>query len=336
MAKKCKCPEPEGGDAFMTTFADMVTLLLCFFVLLFSMATIEEAKFVVLLKGLEESFGNTTIQSGLLEGGASIIGANMADGSAIPVPGGSLRINDSSADSESEGDDVGGPSSEEDGGPADKDQPNGAADSDSEYLTVEDLEELQRRLEGLLAEAGRSDDVNFRFDERGLVISVASDDVLFPSASAEIQDQAGGVLEIIAPEIASFPNTVFVDGHTDNVPFPGTEYTNRELSAERAVVVTRQLEDAYGIDPLRLIPAGYGEWRPIAENDTDEGRALNRRVELVVAAGEPSAPLVGGDEAVPDASTEPTVGEPELDASTPVEILPTDPEQPETAAAPES
>lgn len=338
MPKKCKCPEPEEGSDFMTTFADMVTLLLCFFVLLFSMASIEDPKFIVLLKGLEENFGNSTLQEGLLNGGASLLGANMADGSAIPVPGGSLRIQDSSEEDgqggENSGDAQGEGSAEldgsadQEGGPSDADATNGAGEADNEFLTREELEALQARLEAILEREGRSEEVTFRFDERGLVISVAADDVLFGSGSAELQEQADGILEILGPEIASFPNTVFVDGHTDDLPFPGTEYTNRELSAERAVVVARELEDTYGIEPQRLIPAGYGEWRPIAENTTEEGRALNRRVELVVAAGSAQAdtgPLDGPADDSADAVV-PEGAEPEAPQADDVEPDSTEPE----------
>lgn len=289
MARKHKCPEVEA-DNFMTTYADMVTLLMAFFVLLFAMSTVDEAKFIVLLKGLEENFGNATLQSGVLNGGESILGANLAAGSAIPVPGGSLFLDSQDRIVELAPTDPlpenGGTSGEEDGGPTDDEdesQPPVPGDVESEFLDREDLRALQARLESILRQEGRRDDVNFRFDERGLVISVATDDVLFESGSSELSD-AEGVLGVIAPEIATFQNAIFVDGHTDDVPFPGLEFTNRDLSAARALAVAAELERNFGIAPDRLIPAGYGEWRPIADNSTAEGRAMNRRVELVIAA----------------------------------------------------
>jgi chemotaxis protein MotB len=133
---------------------------------------------------------------------------------------------------------------------------------------------------------------------------VATDDVLFTSGSAELRD-VDGVLDIIAPEIVDIPNALFVDGHTDDIPFPSLDYTNRDLSAERALAVAAELERNYGVAPDRLIPAGYGEWRPIADNSTEEGRAANRRVELVVAAGgsgsaEEFAEDLADDPPVPD------------------------------------
>ncbi|MEM9035320.1 MAG: flagellar motor protein MotB [Actinomycetota bacterium] len=282
MARKHKCPELEE-DNFMTTYADMVTLLMAFFVLLFAMSTVDEAKFIVLLKGLEENFGNSTLQSGVLNGGESILGANLEAGSAIPIPGGSLFldstteiVDDDREDSPDDGTD------DEDGEESDGEDSPGV--SEDEFLDRSELEELQARLELVLEAEGRRDEVNFRFDERGLVIAVATDDVLFASGSAELQD-VEGVLDVIAPEIVDIPNALFVDGHTDDIPFPSLEYTNRNLSADRAIAVSAELERTYGVAADRLIPAGYGEWRPIADNSTEAGRAANRRVELVVAAG---------------------------------------------------
>ncbi|MEM9711750.1 MAG: flagellar motor protein MotB [Actinomycetota bacterium] len=290
MARKQKCPEVEQ-DNFMTTYADMVTLLMAFFVLLFAMSTVDEAKFIVLLKGLEENFGNATLQSGVLNGGESILGANLAAGSAIPVPGGSLfleasdQVLENGTEEGAEAGNGGTTGTEESGPEPDPEDPPPPVEGepDDAFLDREELRQLQERLESILEQEGRRDDVNFRFDERGLVISVATDDVLFASGSSELND-ADGVLEVIAPEIATFPNAVFVDGHTDDIPFPGLDFTNRDLSAERALAVAAELERNYGIAPDRLIPAGYGEWRPIADNSTEEGRAVNRRVELVIAA----------------------------------------------------
>lgn len=281
MARKHKCPELEE-DNFMTTYADMVTLLMAFFVLLFAMSTVDEAKFIVLLRGLEENFGNSTLQAGVLNGGANILGANLDAGSAIPIPGGSLILEASEDIVDDEGDQTGGDGNQDAEAGVSEGDGNAGVNED-EFLDRSELEDLQTRLELLLEAEGRRDEVNFRFDERGLVIAVATDDVLFASGSAELRD-ASGVLDIIAPQIAEISNALFVDGHTDDVPFPSLDYTNRNLSADRAIAVAAELERSYGIAPDRLIPAGYGEWRPIADNATEEGRATNRRVELVVAA----------------------------------------------------
>ncbi len=314
MARRHRCPEPESGANFLLTYADLVTLLMAFFVLLFAMSTVDEAKFVVLLKGLEENFGNTTLQDGILDGGESIIGANLDGGSTVPVPGGSLVFEDraaivadeaepadrpeTDAGHDTDGDagqqrGVTGSGSPPEESPADSpaaDASDAAAPDLSRFMTADQLDAVRQRIEAVLVAEGMQDDVRFRFDERGLVIAIATDDVLFATGSARLSTASGGVLELIAPELAGFDNAIFVDGHTDDVPFGGTEYTNRDLSADRALAIARELELAFGLAADRLIPAGYGPFRPIGDNASTAGRAENRRVELVVAAGTLASP----------------------------------------------
>ena len=304
MAKKCKCPEPDGGGNFLVTFADLVTLLMAFFVLLFAMSTVDEAKFIVLLKGLEESFGNSTLQSGVLSGGDSILGANLEAGSAIPVPGGSMvLVSDDAVLEEPEVD----PDDPSDGsGGAGGDDAGNPSDADAFY-DREELSELVERLEAVLEEQGYRDTVNFRFNERGLVISIATDDVLFASGSAELAEGGVDILRAVTPELAEIDNVVFVDGHTDDIPFPGEGYTNLDLSTDRAVEVAKVLSGELDIAPDRLVPTGYAEWRPLVPNTSDENRAANRRVELVVAAG--STGTAEADAAAAAEAGEPTTSD---------------------------
>ena len=288
MARR-KEPEPEGG-AYLTTYADMVTLLMAFFVLLFAMSSVDEAKFIVLLKGLEENFGNSTLQSGVLNGGSSVVGANLAGGSTIPVPGGSLSILDSPDSIVGEvavGED-------EDEDPTEGEETGGPGEEDGRMLSREELDAVRGALEVVLVEAGLQDDVSFHFNERGLAVAIATDDVLFATGSAELIDGVNRVLDVVAPALRDFDNVIFVDGHTDDVPFGGEDYTNLDLATDRAVAVAKELSAAYGIRAERLVPTGYAEWRPIDTNDTAEGRARNRRVELVIAAassGDASQPI---------------------------------------------
>lgn len=313
MAKKCKCPEPESGGNFLATYADLITLLMAFFVLLFAMSTLDEVKFVTLLKGLEDAFGNSSLQNGLLEGGESIIGANLADGSAIPVPGGSLILQDLSImerDDATDGDEGTGNRGDDDG-----DDPGGLGPAD-QFLDAEELEDVQQALAQALNDANLRESVNFRFNERGLVIAIATDDLLFGSASADLREEAAGVLAVVAAELTGFDNTVFVDGHTDDIPFGSEDYTNLDLSAERAIAVAKYLSAEFDIEPERLVPGAYGEWRPLVPNDSDENRATNRRVELVISAGGTFGPDVGADGPLEAETSPPDTGSPDADAPT--------------------
>ncbi|MFS8572384.1 MAG: OmpA family protein [Clostridia bacterium] len=118
--------------------------------------------------------------------------------------------------------------------------------------------------------------------ERGIVIHF-TDRVLFDTGRAEIKPEAREVLQAVAVELAKLPHHIRVEGHTDNVPIHNERFpSNWELSTARAVTVLRFLIQVGGLDPGRLSAVGYGEYRPIASNDTPEGRARNRRVDIVL------------------------------------------------------
>ncbi len=301
MAKKCKEEEEEAGADFMTSFADMMTLLMAFFVLLFAMSTVDEQKFVALLKGLEENFGNSTLQDGLLNGGESILGANLEAGSAIPVPGGSLSLIEIPEVLVDGGE-------EPDKGEGEKVEPEPGEEEvvGGGYLTRKDLEEVEQAVRGALEESGFADDVAFRFNERGLVISIATDEVLFDIGKAELKDGSLEILEIITKQLLGFPNVVWVDGHTDSTPFPSPEfYDNKQLSSDRANAVVSHMTYDLGMPGERLIPVGFGADRPLVDNSTPENRARNRRVEIVISAGDSGTAAA---DAKVDQSANPEVG----------------------------
>ena len=136
--------------------------------------------------------------------------------------------------------------------------------------------ELQRQLRG--------ENIGLDVAERGLVITLA-DNILFDSGKAEIKEDAHSVLDkIVAVIKAKAPDkNIGIEGHTDNVPITHSSWkSNRELSTARANNVYHYLVDKGGISASRLTTIGYGEFRPIASNDTAAGRAKNRRVEIVI------------------------------------------------------
>jgi chemotaxis protein MotB len=128
--------------------------------------------------------------------------------------------------------------------------------------------------------------IQVRIDERGVVITIGSD-FYFKPGSAELNDDAKEVLQNIFKVLTMIPNLIRVEGHTDNLQIPfGSDLfqkfkDNWELSGERALSVLRYLTDL-GLDPSRISYAGYAETRPIESNDTPEGRAYNRRVEIII------------------------------------------------------
>jgi chemotaxis protein MotB len=122
---------------------------------------------------------------------------------------------------------------------------------------------------------------------RGKMTVKMKDKILFSSGSATLGKEGKEALRAVAEVLRGVQGKVIrVEGHTDNVPLGrGAFATNWDLSASRALAVVRFLQES-GVDPTRLAGAGYGEFQPIAANDTPEGRSLNRRIEIVLAAGE--------------------------------------------------
>lgn len=292
MARTRKAPAPEGGAGFLTTYADMVTLLMAFFVMLFAISSIDQVKFLALLKGLEKDFGNTAYDDLIIEGGASVTGANQPAGSIIPVPGGMLtaeplaQVVDLQTLARGVESLAGEETGEESAGGQQPDEVAGGATGggDGDLLGVEQLEEVAESLALLAADAGFASSVDLGFDTRGLVVSLSTDEVLFASGSAVLsRGIAGEFLGPIGEYLATFPNPVYVEGHTDDVPLDRAGYSNWDLSVDRALAVLDYLELDAGIAPYRLSASGYGEYRPRVEGTSAEARQANRRVELVIA-----------------------------------------------------
>ncbi|MBA7513750.1 Peptidoglycan-associated lipoprotein [subsurface metagenome] len=147
------------------------------------------------------------------------------------------------------------------------------------------LVKLKKKLEVYVTENRLEDYIGLKIDEKGLVISLR-EKLMFDSGKAEIHQEAKYILKDITKEITDVPNNTRIEGHTDNVPI-GPELrskfpTNWELSTARATNVTRYVLEALNFPPKRISSAGYGEYQPVVENDTEEHRAMNRRVDIVV------------------------------------------------------
>jgi chemotaxis protein MotB len=132
--------------------------------------------------------------------------------------------------------------------------------------------------------------VTFTVESRGLVATIATDHVLFDSGSAHISAPGERIIAAIASTIARLSNPVLIEGHTDNVPLNSNGYTNWNLSTDRAVAVLQIFQSSFGIAPTRLSGAGYGEYHPAASDATPEGRAANRRVEIVILTDASTTP----------------------------------------------
>ncbi|MCM8823454.1 MAG: flagellar motor protein MotB [Candidatus Omnitrophica bacterium] len=149
-------------------------------------------------------------------------------------------------------------------------------------LDEEQLRRVMLELADYAKEKNLESMIGMEILEQGLIISL-TESLMFHSGEARILPEALPVLEVICEKLKYLPNNIAIEGHTDNIPIRTKDFpSNWELSVARAVNVLKYLIEKQGIDPQRVSASGYGEYRPVAGNDTDEGRAKNRRVVLVV------------------------------------------------------
>ena len=155
--------------------------------------------------------------------------------------------------------------------------------SDVQIIPPTDLEteaDVREILDTIIKESDGSIDV--KRDNRGVVISIA-DKMFYKSGSSTLKDEAKSVLDQIAQTLLEFPNMVRVEGHTDNIPITTKKFpSNWELSAFRSINVAKYFVNKHGIDPGRITTTGYAEYKPVASNESPDGRAKNRRVDIVL------------------------------------------------------
>ncbi len=218
---------------WLLTYADMITLLMAFFIMLYSMSILNLNKFHEVAISIRSGF------AGLVEGQGRSILAGSGQFSVKPTP--------------IEGDTVGVP-----------------------WRVV-------RQVQRYIKEQGLSDAVKLRADNRGLIISLVTDKVVFRKGQVDLTPKAMYVLDSVGKTLKGLPNLIIVEGHTCDLPISNSLYpSNVHLSAVRASNVAYYLIHTVGIDPQRVTIAGYGEWKPLVPNTSERNRAMNRRVDLVV------------------------------------------------------
>jgi len=264
MARRRKKPhheeEHENEERWLVSFADMMTLLFCLFMVLFAISSVNTSKFEALQKSLQDAFSGA-----VLSGGKAVMASGSSDGTqkAAPQPPlPSLRpltaINDTSAQS--------------------------AAEREAKARQEEqDFRALKRRVDNLAKDAGLQGKVKVTVRRRGLVIQLLTDKVFFDSGDATLKPAARKLVDKIAGVVAGErKHPIVVEGHTDSQPISGSQYpSNWELSGARAGAVVRDFIDN-GVLARRVSLSGFSSQEPIASNSTPEGRAQNRRVEVVL------------------------------------------------------
>ena len=263
---KAAVVEDDGpSKAWLDSYADAMTLLLAFFVLLYAFSLLDEKKFAEFKYGVEQAY---SISSPALPEGSGFLD----EGLGINENAGQLAIIPSDVQNEI-------------------DEILESVSSD-QVITPDEVEELRDAVEAALGAA--SVDVSafdVDLDPRGVVITL-DERLLFASGSARVGDGAAPALSAVAEVVAGLDNLLLVEGHTDSVPTTGTAWpTNWELSAARATAVLRTLHESYGVPETRMAAVGYSDTRPRASNADADGRQTNRRTELVVLVEPDTASL---------------------------------------------
>lgn len=269
MAKKRQEDPPKGSPAWMATFSDLMNLLLCFFVLLFAMSTVDAEKFEQLAASLSDSFS-------IFSGGAQSIG----DG--ILISNGVSQLNDLDNYMNSMGQAAENSNTDDMIDTEDSEK----LEDYERHMEAEDLKESEQMAEiiqEILKEQNLDKEVDVDFTSQYVSLSL-NGALLFDSGSATIKDNAHILLDKIGIILQKYSkSTIEIEGHTDNVPIHNSKFnSNNELSSARALSVFEYMIDTTTLDPAKVKHSGRGEYVPIADNSTPEGRARNRRVEIKI------------------------------------------------------
>ena len=273
--------EHENHERWLVSYADMVTLLMCLFIVLFAMSQVDKAKFAQLASGLSESFGapisalpGTTPEGSVLDGlpGAVDIA------SALP------------------------PEETVDQAEVDKAAAKAALERSQRVAAeaakaYEDMTVAEKKIDAALTAAGFADAARYEIDERGLVVHIVADQVLFDAEQAVLRPEGRAILDAVAPTLTGLPNVLRVEGHANHLPVtPGGPWpSNWELSSYRASTVLRYLAGD-GVPEPRMSATGYSSTRPLVPITDPTAITVNRRVDIVVlstASAEANALLPG-------------------------------------------
>lgn len=276
MARKKKQQDaPKGSPAWMSTFSDLMNLLLCFFVLLFSMSTVDAEKFEKVIASLQSSF------SVLPSGGSSIGEGTMVSAGISQLP--DLDAYFSNATAEVDGEEN---TKLDEEATSTEAAANTSTEEAAELYEKQELaesEQMAENIESMAQQYGIQDQVEVDFNAQYVMLTL-NGALLFDSGKAEIRNDAYPLVDKIGAILQTYnQNIIEIEGHTDNVPIHSSKYPNNNvLSMYRALTVADYIRNITNLDSKYIKSSGRGEYVPIADNATEEGRARNRRVEIKI------------------------------------------------------
>ncbi len=290
MGKKKQEDPPAGSPAWMATFSDLMNLLLCFFVLLFSMSTVDAEKFEIVINSFQEAF------SILPAGGATLTEGVMISSGISQLPDFANYFGDTMSKGDGE-DEIDAGDLDEEGQEAPGGDYDNKTKSEAELLeeameqAVEQIqkeklsesESMAEKIEALATQYGIQDLIEVDFNGQYVKITL-NGALLFDSGQSDLRKEAAPLVENISKILNIYgENTIQVEGYTDNVPIHSAKYEDNDvLSMYRALNVANMIRSNTSLDPAHIVSAGRGEYDPVADNSTAEGRARNRRVEIKI------------------------------------------------------
>ena len=267
--------EHVNHERWLVSYADMLTLLFVLFVVLFSMSSVDQKKFAELAAGLSDGFG---AQSAALQGSAATLDGSGNATQLIPIDPGS-NPGDGGAGTANMAKEQ-----KQAVEAAIRAASRAEASRNAEAATTEaqNLKEIEKKITDALVKAKLENQVKFTINERGLVVTIITNEVVFEGNRADLRSGGAGILDTIAPALAKLPNNIEVDGHTNQLKARTTYYPSGwELSAARASAVVRYLTD-HGLTKSRMSAVGLSDTQPLIDPKDPRSVQMNRRVDVVV------------------------------------------------------
>ena len=265
--------EHVNHERWLVTYADMLTLLMVLFIILFAMSSVDKAKYAELADGLADGFGAPSVaftgKTAPLEGSgnsATVIpldpGANPGLAQEAPTSPAAAKIASEAV--------------------ARADRAEASKNAQAAVNEAENLKEIQEKITAALKLKHLENAVRFQIDERGLIVTVVSNEVVFAGDRADLLTAGRQILDAVLPPLRTIPNKIQVDGHTNQLKVAVRNYPSGwELSTARASTVVRYLAGK-GIAEGRLGAAGYADTRPLVPLSNPNWITMNRRVDIVV------------------------------------------------------
>ena len=267
--------EHVNHERWLVSYADMLTLLFVLFVVLFSMSSVDQKKFNQLAAGLSAGFGATSVtfqgQTSNLDGSGASTQIVQIDPGANPGDGGTGTNNMTKSQKQAVERAVLAAT-----------RTQASKDAQAAMKEAENLKKIEEKIANALKKAKLLDQVKFTIDQRGLVVTVITNQVVFDGNRANLQPGGAKILDAIAPTLVKLPNKIEVDGNTNQLKAKTTYYPSGwELSAARASRVVRYFMD-HGLAKGRMSAVGFSDTHPLIPASDPRSVTMNRRVDVVV------------------------------------------------------